>query len=182
MRTPTLTDGVVILDAHTPADVLPHLAGEDDEQARRFGWYPARSTEETVRTAISRWREQWTAEGPTRAFALRVGATGVLAGGCEVRLGQSGRAEMSYWVFPPFRGRGLAARGVKLLCEWAFADLNVARLELYIEPDNLASRAVARGAGFVEEGHLREHEATTEGRRDMVLYSLLPSDRSPQDS
>jgi hypothetical protein len=42
--TPRLTDGVVILDAHTMADVEAHLAGEDEEQALRFGWYPERST------------------------------------------------------------------------------------------------------------------------------------------
>ncbi len=179
MTPPTLTDGIIVLDAHTLADVSAHLAGEDEEQARRFGWYPARSTEEGVRTAIERWQEQWRSEGDTRAFALREATTGVLAGGCEVRLRESERAEVSYWVFPPFRGRGLACRGVQLLCEWAFAHLDVARIELYIEPDNSPSRGVARRAGFVEEGLLRAHEATREGRRDMVLYSLLPSDLAP---
>jgi hypothetical protein len=28
-------------------------AGEDEETARRFGWWPARSTEETVRAAYA---------------------------------------------------------------------------------------------------------------------------------
>ncbi len=176
MTTPTLTDDIVTLDAHTLGDVSAHLAGEDEEQARRFGWYPARSTEEGVRAAIERWQEQWRSQGDTRAFALRECSSGELAGGCEIRLRESGRAEMSYWVFPPFRARGFARRGVQLLCEWAFAVLGVARIELYIEPDNEGSLRVARHVGFVEEGILRSHEATSEGRRDMTIYSLLPSD------
>ncbi len=50
-------------------------------------------------------------------------------------------------------------------------------MELYVEPDNHASGAVARKAGFVEEGTLRSQGVTLSGeRRDMVVYSRLPSD------
>jgi RimJ/RimL family protein N-acetyltransferase len=176
MRAPTLTDGIVVLDAHTDTDVLAHLAGEDEEHAKRFGWFPRRSTEQTVRAAIRRWQDEWLTEGSTRALAIREAATGLLVGGCEVRVGEDGRAGMSYWVFPPFRGRGFATRAVQLFCPWTFAHLQVARIEVYVEPDNRASRGVARGAGFVEEGVLREYAAMNEGRRDMVLYSLLRND------
>jgi hypothetical protein len=47
-----LTDDVIVLDRHALGDASAHLAGEDDEQARRFGWYPARLTLEGVRRAI----------------------------------------------------------------------------------------------------------------------------------
>jgi hypothetical protein len=53
---PTLTDGAVVLDAFTLDDADPHLAGEDEEHARRFGWFPRSSTPETVRSAIVRWQ------------------------------------------------------------------------------------------------------------------------------
>ena len=45
---PSLTDGVVLVDALTAADAEAHWAGEDEEQARRFGWYPERSSIEQV--------------------------------------------------------------------------------------------------------------------------------------
>ena len=35
-RCPTLTDGVVVLDAFSSDDVDAHVGGEDEEQARRF--------------------------------------------------------------------------------------------------------------------------------------------------
>lgn len=161
MSVAVLSDGVVVLDGHTLADVHAQVAGEDDEQAKRFGWYPSRSTDETVRAAIERWREEWRSGGPTRAFALRV--EGVLAGGCELRL-RDGGAEMSYYVFPPFRRRGLATRAVRLACDYAFEELSLAWLELHVEPDNAASLGVARKAGFAGKG-----ETAADGRRMLVL-------------
>jgi RimJ/RimL family protein N-acetyltransferase len=110
---------------------------------------------------------------------MRDRQTGAMAGGCEVRLRGDGVAEMSYWVFPPFRGRGYASRAVRLACEWTFAELGVERMELYVEPDNAASRSAALRAGFIEEGVLRARERFGDERRDMVVYSRLPSDRMP---
>lgn len=171
-----LTDGVIVLDQHTLADIDAQLTGEDEEHARRFGWHPAVSTPRTVRRAIERWQRQWASGGRTRAFAMRDEQTGALAGGVEVRLRESGIAEMSYWTFPPFRGRGYASRGIRLACDWAFAELGVERMEIYVEPDNIASRAAARRAGFSEEGLLRARGRFGDERRDLVLYSRLPSD------
>ena len=42
--------------------------------------------------------------------------------------------------------------------------------------ENVASQRVAEKAGFTREGVLRAHTAFREGRRDSVLFSLLPSD------
>ena len=40
---PRLQDGVIGLDQYPDADVAAHLAGEDEETARRFGWWPESS-------------------------------------------------------------------------------------------------------------------------------------------
>lgn len=176
MSAPRLTDGVVALDQHTLTDAEAHLAGEDEEQARRFGWYPARSTPESVRRAIESWQAQWESSGSTRTFAIRDQPVRALAGGCQLRLRERQIAEISYWVFPTFRGRGFAARAIALACGWAFLELGVERMELYVEPDNEASRRSAVRAGFTEEGIARARERIGDERRDMVLYSLLPAD------
>jgi RimJ/RimL family protein N-acetyltransferase len=92
--TPSLTDGVVVLGGYTCTDIPAHLAGEDEETARRFGWWP----EATVRAAFRRWAREWEADGPTRAFAARLASGGQLVGGCELRLRPDGTAEVSYWT------------------------------------------------------------------------------------
>jgi RimJ/RimL family protein N-acetyltransferase len=146
----TLTDGVVVLDRLRATDLDAHLAGEDEEQARRFGWWPRRSSPEHVRAMLAADDHEWCTAGSRRRFATRVG--GDLVGGCELRLQASGCGEASYWTFAPFRGRGYATRATRLLAAWAFDELGVERVELHVEPDNLASCRVAEGASFRTTG------------------------------
>ena len=81
-----------------------------------------------------------------------------------------------YWVAAPARGRGVATRAIRLLCAFAFAELGAKRVELWIEPVNAASLRVAEAAGFHREGLLRSFMHVGGERRDMLMYSLLPSD------
>lgn len=62
-RIPNYSDGVVRLTGFAPVDVEAHLAGEDDETARRFGWWPNSSTEETVLRAFDEWAAGWRTNG-----------------------------------------------------------------------------------------------------------------------
>jgi RimJ/RimL family protein N-acetyltransferase len=55
-------------------------------------------------------------------------------------------------------------------------ELGVERLYLTTAPDNIASQRVAERAGFTREGLLRSHLPIPGGRRDSVMYSLLPGD------
>ncbi len=157
-----------MLGEHTLANTAALLAGEDDEHARRFGWFPARSTDRTVEAAIERWEEQWRTSGATRAFAARECVTSTLVGGCEIRLGDDRVAAMSYWVFPFARRRGYATRALALACRYAFSELEVRLIELHIAAGNTASREVARRA-------LRPASRTCQTRRARRRGGALPS-------
>jgi RimJ/RimL family protein N-acetyltransferase len=174
---PRLADEIVVLDTFTPEDLGAHLAGENNEHARRFGWYPERSTEATVRAAFARWAQGWRSGGPTRALAVRKRDNGELVGGCEIRTGEGRVAEVSYWTFPQHRRKGYATRALRLLCDFAFREMGVERIEAQVEPDNRGSRRVVEGAGFLEERTIPEADRTISGEpRDMILYSLAPRD------
>ena len=84
-----------------------------------------------------------------------------------------GRAMVSFWIAPEARGQGVAAEALWLLAGWAFGSLGLARLELFIEPDNIASRRAAERCGFVREGLLRSRWVSKGRRRDSVVYGLL---------
>lgn len=90
--------------------------------------------------------------------------------------GDQGRASVGYWLTATARGRGVATRAVRLVAGWAFAELALARLELTCGPDNDASQRVALRAGFRQEGLLRSHMRFKGGRRDSLIFGLLPSD------
>jgi RimJ/RimL family protein N-acetyltransferase len=148
------------LTGHRPDDVAAHVAGEDEETARRFGWWPRRSTTESVVSAYQAWAAQWRDGGPVRAFAARDPDTGALLGGCELRIQSGGTGEVSYWTHAGQRGRGYARQALSLLCDYA-ALIGVGTLEAHIAFDNHASRRVAEAAGFTaadaftEEGEQR---------------------------
>jgi RimJ/RimL family protein N-acetyltransferase len=150
----------VILSGHRAAEAAAHAAGEDEETARRFGWWPERSTAQTVLSAYEDWAAQWRAGGPTHAFAVRDAATGELVGGCELRVQPAGVGEVSYWTHARLRGNGYAGRALAALCGYASA-IGVVWLEAHIATDNYASRRVAEAAGFtaaeifLEEGEER---------------------------
>lgn len=169
-----LTDGVVVLDRFTDADIDALWAGEDNGYVRR-SCFPGPFTRHDIANQIGRWQKQWHCRGSGRSFAVREPGTRRLVGGCvlEIRPDDREIAELSYWVFPPYRRRGYATRSVELVCRYAFDDLGVGRVELYIEPTNDASLCVATKAGFLQEGVLPQHDRCNGGRRSMVLFSRL---------
>jgi len=63
-----------------------------------------------------------------------------------------------------------------LLSRWAVTEGGIERLELTTHPENNSSQRVATKACFTREGVLRSHIRFRDGRRDSVLFSLLPSD------
>jgi [ribosomal protein S5]-alanine N-acetyltransferase len=88
----------------------------------------------------------------------------------------TGRCYAGYWLAADARGRGAATHALRLLCEFAFDRLGIARIELWIDPENPASIAVAERMGFQREGLMRSFLEVKGERRDMWMYSLLPED------
>ncbi|ASU86143.1 N-acetyltransferase [Nocardiopsis gilva YIM 90087] len=83
--------------------------------------------------------------------------------------------EIGYWMAPWARGRGLAAEATIAACRWAI-DQGFERIVLRAATANTGSRRVAEKAGFVFEGIERNAMRLHEGRCDMALYSLIPTD------
>lgn len=139
-------------------------------------WAP--STPEQARSYLAR-RELARQQGLEIDLAVtEAGASEVVLGGVSLnRVDPTrGSAAIGYWLSPEARGRGAATRAVRLLIGWAFADLRLARLELTCSPDNEASQRVAERCGFTREGLLRSHIAFKGGRRDTVVFGLLPGE------
>lgn len=84
-----------------------------------------------------------------------------------------------YWMHRSHRGRGWAARAAATVADWALAEGGLERLELGHRVDNPSSGAVARAAGFVEEGRERA-KFLIDGRRvDVLTYGRLTTDPTP---
>lgn len=153
---PVLGDDIVRLDAFTLDDAEAHWLGEDAEMRRRFDDPDPHTPKpvEQARAAMARWIDYRAAGGPQFTYAVRV-ADGGLAGGCELQRPEVEKAHVSWWVFPAYRRQGLAGRAARLLCRAAFESMSeLRRIEAHVAHDNHASRGVALGAGFVEDGEV----------------------------
>lgn len=177
---PTLTDGALTLRPWRDDDVAEAVAGHDDEMALWFGWDPGDITPESHRRAITRWRERYAADEQA-SFVIEHDRR--LVGSVELTREGTAGASLSWTLYAGHRGHGFAARAVRILVDWAFADvdhggLGLQRVEARIDPRNDASRRVATRAGLRLEGVQR----VTPGMGDRpdatsyAVYARLVSD------
>jgi len=173
-----LRDGDLVLRPWAEDDV-PALvdACNDVEIARWIPVIPSPYTAEDARAFImgsSRAVPEYTV--PEHSFAVTV--DGVLAGAIGMSVNSMNyRGRIGYWVAASARGRGLCTRALRLLSRWGLDELDLQRLDLITDPDNVASQRVAEKVGFRREGVLRSHLRHPDGRiRDSVMFSLLPGE------
>ncbi|SCF23966.1 Protein N-acetyltransferase, RimJ/RimL family [Micromonospora matsumotoense] len=116
-------------------------------------------------------------DGSHVSLAVTGDADGALLGAVSVHQIRDGNAAVGYWTAAPSRGRGVAGRALAALTGWAFARLDLHRIELWHAVDNPASCRVAARAGYRLEGTLRESHRYGDGRRhDEHLHARLTTD------
>jgi ribosomal-protein-serine acetyltransferase len=82
-------------------------------------------------------------------------------------------ANLAYWVRSSWVRRGAATSGARLAARFGFDVLRLQRIEMLIEPGNVASHRVAQKLGATREGLLRNRLLIRGHGRDAVLYSLV---------
>ena len=176
---PALADKTVLLRPWREADVSDGLMAFGDPVVQRFSW-PQREPFNTEDAhAYFLGQEPARMRGDEVQFALvEPDDDEVVLGGASLYAlnRERGTAALGYWLAPQARGRGIASTAVRLLATWGFTTLGLVRIELTCGPDNEASQRVAARCGFVLEGVMRSHLAFKGGRRDTMLFSLLPGE------
>lgn len=85
-------------------------------------------------------------------------------------------AWMGAWVDPEFHGRGYAPRGTALVVEFAFAELNLNRVQAGVYEPNRPSQRVMEKLGFEREGVQRQNQYVDGEFVDSYLYAMLRED------
>lgn len=172
---PKLTDGSLTLREWDEREADAVFEACQDADTQRWMDIPVPYLREHATHFVGEEsREQWSSKKGA-PFAIACADDDRVLGSCGL-VGVNAQdlvAEVVYAVAPWARGRKVAQRAASLLCDWAFADLGLARLEFYIEPENRASRAVADRLNCQFEGILRSRSLIQGIRRDMALYALL---------
>ncbi|HEY6803946.1 MAG TPA: GNAT family protein [Pyrinomonadaceae bacterium] len=81
-------------------------------------------------------------------------------------------AYLGYYVGAPHAGRGYATEALQLILRYAFKELKLHRVEANIQPGNVASIALVRRAGFVQEGFSRRYLKIAGRWRDHERWAI----------
>ncbi|MFL6007347.1 MAG: GNAT family N-acetyltransferase [Gaiellaceae bacterium] len=169
-----LADGDIRLDPLTAAHAAAMDALARDRDVARFTRVP-----DPVPDGFgARWIERYTRGREDRTndgFAIVDSETGDFLGFMAlVNLNlETQEAEAGYIVASHARGRGVATRALRLLTDWAFAELPLERIELFIDVENSPSEVVAQRCGYTREGVLRWTYLKPGLRSDTIVYSKL---------
>ena len=167
-----LRDGDLVLRAWAEADVPALVAGCNDPDVAH--WIPTIPHPYTADDALAFVRGEVRDDHDAMAIEL----DGRVVGGIGMGLNSNGyRGTIGYWVARDSRGHGTCTRAVRLLARHGLEKLELQRIDLLTDPDNVASQRVAEKVGFQREGVLRAHLRHPDGRiRDSVMFSLLPGE------
>jgi RimJ/RimL family protein N-acetyltransferase len=168
-----LTDGTIVLRGWRPQDAGSVVGAGTDAAICEMTTVPPMCGRDAALAWIGR-QQQRLDDGTGYPFCIADAKHGRAAGFIGVWLDPRLGANLGYWVAPSARGRGVATRAVTLVGAWAFAHLRLARLEIWVEPANVASQRVAERAGYTHEGLLRSYVQLRTRRGDALIYSLLP--------
>lgn len=177
---PVLFTPRLILSAFTLEDAprIAEFAGDYDVAEMLVDTphpYPEGMADAWVDTHAEHWNH-----GNALYLALRLRGDGLMLGCVELHDIQPAlRAELGYWVAPPFWGHGYATEGVHAMISYAFGVLGLQRLDASVFVRNAPSIHILEQAGFQQEGLRPGYTQSVAGIEDVLLYGLRREQFAP---
>ncbi|WIG57676.1 MAG: Acetyltransferase, GNAT family [Ktedonobacterales bacterium] len=171
----------IIVRPYREVDAVDHYAAIDESREHCRPWLPwpdyYHSIEDS-RDYIARCRARWIVREDLSVGIFDVENGRFLGGsGLHPRNWDARIFEIGYWLRSSAEGHGYMSETVKLLTDYAFADLHANRVYIRCDARNTRSAAVAQRLGFVREALLRNDALANDGTvRDTLVFSLTPDD------
>lgn len=117
------------------------------------------------------WGYHWVVRDRTGDIA---GERGVALGGIGTRpRGETGRADVGYWLGRPFWGSGVMSEALAELLKFGFAELGYAKVEAEVFTHNARGRRLVERLGMTLEGTIRRAHHKYGEWVDVALYGML---------
>lgn len=68
------------------------------------------------------------------------------------------RAEIGFWILPDFWRKGIVTEAIPVICNYAFNDLEIHRIEAQVETENANCKKTMKKLNFIHEGTLVDFE------------------------
>lgn len=181
---PVLTDGVVVLRAHTPADLKAIIEQASDPVSQDWTMVPRQYSVTDAEDWLDLILRSWNAVDAHRYWAIDWrddDGTTRFGGTIDLRPDGNGGAEIGFGLHPDARGRGLMARAVRTLAQYWFDNGGI-RLRWWANAGNFASWRVAWACGFTFHSVLPGWLPTPDGGLADAWVASLGRDepRQPQ--
>ncbi len=85
-------------------------------------------------------------------------------------------AEIGYDLSRLYWRKGITTEAVKCLVNYGFEQMNLYRIEVTADPENIGSIKILKNLAFKKEGQLKEKHYYMEKYHDESIYSLLQRD------
>jgi [ribosomal protein S5]-alanine N-acetyltransferase len=95
----------------------------------------------------------------------------------QIFYGSFRNAYLGFYAFEPFAGHGYMTEGLELVLRHAFGTRKLHRVEANVQPDNAASIALVRRAGFRLEGFSPRYLKVAGRWRDHERWAITVEDR-----
>lgn len=167
LRRPTLEDAEAAFESYS----------SDATITRYLTWNAHESTSQT-REHFQQVIDAWDLRMGHRVWVIERQADGTLVGtiGCTVFFH---RVEVGFALGSRFWGQGYMAEALARVCEAAFEDERIFRVQALCDEENARSSRVMEKVGMQYEGRLRSygyHPNRSDVPRDCLMYSLVRGD------
>lgn len=172
MATHWLKENGITLRAPEPEDLELMYAMENDTSMWCAGNATLPYSRYTLRAYLEQSRQDLLSERQAR-FVIETenGPAGMIDLADYDPL--NSRAEVCIGILGCYRGKGIAARALQLLCQYATGRLHLHQLYAYIPTWNSNSIRVFEKAGFTEHSTLKDWIRSEEGYSDAILMQKV---------
>lgn len=105
------------------------------------------------------------------------------AGGFNDRDKAHQKAEIGFWLLPEYWGKGIMKEVMPLICDFGFSNLNLHRIEGFVDPRNSNCKNALAKIDFNYEGTMKDCEIKNGKFISIAIFSMLRTKTSynPQD-
>lgn len=170
----------IVLCTPRRSDFALWRRAREDSHAHLEPWKPTwlenTNSYEGWRIRLDAWKKA-ARHGTGHAFLIFEAGENNLLGGVSltnIRRGAAQTGLLGYWLAANAEAKGYMSEAVQLICNWAYEELGLCRIEAGTLPENMRSRNVLERCGFQIEGTARSYLQIAGKRRDHLIYAFIP--------
>jgi len=119
------------------------------------------------------WRDWRSGRAYAFSIFLQAEPRPILIGGvtlADIHYAAAQNGTVGYWIGRPYAGQGYMTEALGLVCDFAFEELKLQRVEASCLPGNEASKTVLQRCGFEQEGYAKAYMQINGKREDHLLW------------